>query len=368
MGQSCSCFGSAGNPEFNLDILPRKINPSLSIELSTRQATIQHASFELEPSSTDSLQLSESEPGLELDSGLITLNQLEDWSAYLVLQAFHSHLARLMQVKFGERELSRRKKGRAAIALRKLPEFDSGYDREELDRVKLVFLDEGAIYQGIQSSQGRAAGYGIAYNTDGSVYEGDWKDGMYSGLGRLVYDEDHFYEGDFCSGLFSGMGRYCKEGFKYTGQWLLGYAHGNGCEVNEGSYSYDGDYVKGVKSGKGTRKFADGGTYVGDFKDNFFEGFGFRAWSDKLYAGNWVQGKKHGEGTMSYISGEKYQGNFTDDSRHGRGALTFKSGDVYVGEWVNGDVFGEGELRLTDGVVLRGQWSLEQMYRFIYNR
>ena len=60
---------------------------------------------------------------------------------------------------------------------------------------------------------------------------------------------------------------------------------------------------------------ADGGTYVGQYKD----------------------GKLHGEGTCTYPDGGKYVGQWEDDERHGRGKFTYADGQVHPsGEWENG--------------------------------
>lgn len=316
MGSQCSCLDASTESHITLDTLTSKRYPRYSPDISTRNTNIQPASIDFEVKFADSLHISSaSEESFEIDSDVLKLDSFHDPAVDIVLEAFRKYVARVMQLAFGKREVTRRRQSKAAQALFNMPQFDSGFEREDFENLMPIFLGDGAVYLGIASSNGKVTGYGIAYNPDGSAYEGDWKDGLYSGSGRLVYDEEHFYEGDFYEGRFEGTGTYWKEGFRYKGQWLSGFAHGTGIEVLEGKFTYEGEFCKGVKEGKGTMKFDEGGTYVGDFKANNFDGYGIRAWDDKLYSGNWLKGRKHGEGTLTYSTGEKYHGMFADDQK-----------------------------------------------------
>ena len=45
--------------------------------------------------------------------------------------------------------------------------------------------------------------------------------------------------------------------------------------------------------------------------------------------GQWKDGKKHGKGTRNYANGDKYTGNYIDDVRTGQGVYSFANGDRY---------------------------------------
>ena len=64
----------------------------------------------------------------------------------------------------------------------------------------------------------------------------------------------------------------------------------------------------------GSHTYANGGTYVGEFKG----------------------GKRHGQGTMTFPNGERYEGGYVDDKRHGRGTLALRNGEKYAGEFREG--------------------------------
>jgi hypothetical protein len=52
--------------------------------------------------------------------------------------------------------------------------------------------------------------------------------------------------------------------------------------------------------GKGAYKWADGGEYVGEYKDNIKEGIGRFKWSNgRIYEGPFVGGVPHGKGKLT---------------------------------------------------------------------
>jgi hypothetical protein len=63
----------------------------------------------------------------------------------------------------------------------------------------------------------------------------------------------------------------------------------------------------------GTRTFANGDTYIGQ----------------------WKSGMEHGEGTLTYADGEKYVGGFRDGLHHGEGTITDANGKTLKGIWEN---------------------------------
>ena len=67
-------------------------------------------------------------------------------------------------------------------------------------------------------------------------------------------------------------------------------------------------------------------------------GEGTRTWANgDTYAGQWKDDKQHGEGTYTWPDGGKYVGQWKDDKMHGRGKHTGANGQVgHDGEWENG--------------------------------
>ena len=60
------------------------------------------------------------------------------------------------------------------------------------------------------------------------------------------------------------------------------------------------------------------GVYVGEFKNDLF----------------------NGQGTYTFADGRVYEGKFKDDKFHGQGTMTYPDGTVESGKWLNGDFIG----------------------------
>ncbi|XP_030284576.1 alsin-like isoform X4 [Sparus aurata] len=148
---------------------------------------------------------------------------------------------------------------------------------------------------------------------------------------------------------FTGEGRF--KDAQYTGGWLAGRVHG-----------------------RGTMKWPDGRTYVGNFKNGVEDGYGESVIPNKVlakpdsYQGHWKDGKIHGFGKYKYASGEVYEGCFSDGQRHGYGMLSSgklakKSSSVFIGHWVHDKKTGYGVYDdITRGEKYMGLWLDEQRH------
>jgi hypothetical protein len=95
----------------------------------------------------------------------------------------------------------------------------------------------------------------------------------------------------------------------------------------------------------GTFTFANGDKYVGDFKNDEFDGQGKWTSGDsvEVYEGSFVRGLRHGKGALKIGSNDKYEGDFFEDLMQGQGQYTFANGDHYVGSFKAGKFEGPGE-------------------------
>eukprot|EP01034_Spumella_vulgaris_P033543 gene33543-41393_t len=94
---------------------------------------------------------------------------------------------------------------------------------------------------------------------DGSVYEGEVRDNMCCGQGRLT-DEIGVYTGQFEDNDFNGTGvMQFHEGDVYSGQWREGEMHGR-CRLHfsDDDSVFEGEFVRGECVGTGTLTHADG--------------------------------------------------------------------------------------------------------------
>src|SRR3989338_1678469 len=72
-------------------------------------------------------------------------------------------------------------------------------------------------------------GFGKAQLPDSSVYDGNFKNGLFNGKGTLTRRDGARYEGEFKDGLFDGKGIVNhSNGVKYEGEFKDGLANGKG--------------------------------------------------------------------------------------------------------------------------------------------
>uniref|UniRef100_A0A6B2LEX9 MORN repeat-containing protein 5 n=1 Tax=Arcella intermedia TaxID=1963864 RepID=A0A6B2LEX9_9EUKA len=159
---------------------------------------------------------------------------------------------------------------------------------------------------------------------------------MFSGNGVLETPMG-VYEGDFENNMRSGKGimKYT-DGSTYDGLWKDDKFHGKGTHTTSVG-TYVGDFVKGQREGEGTFTFGNI-FYDGSWKEGKFNGFGlFRSTNsyETQFEGEWEQGKKY-KGIQSFADGSKWDGSFTNGKMSGVGKMTYPNGLVIEGKWKNG--------------------------------
>lgn len=168
---------------------------------------------------------------------------------------------------------------------------------------------------------------------DGGEYEGDVKNGLLHGDGRIDWPDGTYYIGSFRNGL----------------------KHGEGTELLPDGRIYSGEYQHGQWV-SGVLHFPNGQTYDGEFERRRFDGQGKLTFGNGTgYEGDFQAGKMEGEGQMTTADGTVYQGTFSGD-RLTQGTITSSDGSVYEGELRNWRPHGEGRLVEADGEVLEGQF------------
>ena len=226
------------------------------------------------------------------------------------------------------------------------------------------------------------------------IYEGNFKDGKFNGLGNLSCPSTGKFEGE--TGSFKVRGNWnngklsgdvivvkISQQYSITGEgWTSDYSH----LEYETVWKYSGQYKDSLRDGFGVMnitQFIDKDaefyennettteSYVGQWKNNKKEGQGTYTYAnDDIYKGEWKNGMKHGEGTLTYANiwgqgpseGDKYVGKWKNDKKHGIGIYTWVDGpldgDKYVGEWKNGEEHGKGSYYDNySGTIEKGLWE-----------
>ena len=108
---------------------------------------------------------------------------------------------------------------------------------------------------------------------------------------------------------------------------------------------YIGKIVNGKRNGKGKLIFPDKSEYEGNFKNNYFDGYGKYKCKSYIYEGNFVEGKMSGKGKYEdFLKETIYEGDFLDDKKNGIGTEKYANDSIYKGEFKNGMKEGKGNL------------------------
>lgn len=132
------------------------------------------------------------------------------------------------------------------------------------------------------------------------TYTGHWREDVKSGYGRLVLADGNTYEGQFKLGIWEGLGRieYKSKGFTYTGSLLKGKRHGFG-RLESDSYMFAGYWENDKKHGLGYQSITSGATYFGEWSENQKSGQGYEIGVGFNYKGEWKLDKPHGRGMVT---------------------------------------------------------------------
>lgn len=123
---------------------------------------------------------------------------------------------------------------------------------------------------------------------------------------KLILPDGSVYEGEFENGLFNGKGILVrKNGNKFDGRFQDGQMHGQGNFSMANGDTYVGSFVNGAMDGEGVYLAANGSKYTGDFKQGHFDGVGVLTKANKdRYVGEFKNNQLHGEG-IYYLSNPK---------------------------------------------------------------
>lgn len=168
-------------------------------------------------------------------------------------------------------------------------------------------------------------GNGIKLYPDGMIFIGDFKNGVRNGFGKVYNPDKSIYEGRWVNDKMDGSGIYVDDqGVKRTGVWkdnVYASAGNNpgsvppatGVKNARQTGCVTGDCINGY----GTYVYADGGRYIGPFKDSLSHGQGKAIYPQKdgttyRYEGMFERGKVQGRGTFTYADGRKIMGYWED--------------------------------------------------------
>ena len=226
-----------------------------------------------------------------------------------------------------------------------------------------VIWPNGDWYEGLaregefwQKGRGRRTYTSESIWGQGSVFEGDWEHGFPNGIGTWIIGEDSFYQkgsvyiGKIVYGRPKGHGILrASEGIVYEGDFNL-------TPYGQGIWHYEnGDMYEGENNifpcGNGRYKWAGGDYYEGEFFPE--PTTGYRVGKHMC----WIKKETFGTGKITLSDGSKYEGQLYDYKPAGSGIMQCPNGDVYEGSFLNGVPSGKGKMHFTDGSVYEGTWD-----------
>ncbi|MES2848620.1 MAG: PDZ domain-containing protein [Bacteroidota bacterium] len=158
-------------------------------------------------------------------------------------------------------------------------------------------------------------GTGKHIDMEGSVYEGNFKNGKRNGKGKCTAANSLVYDGEWKDGKRDGIGKavYKVKGYDFGGR----------------NWSYEGSWKKDSIDGNGTYMFGDGSYYTGEVHDNNRVGKGRMVLKDSTaYEGQWKGNALNGEGTISFKNGDKHTGTFVNSKLEGPVTIFTKATNV----------------------------------------
>lgn len=164
----------------------------------------------------------------------------------------------------------------------------------------------------------------ILHLKTGIIYQGDFVDGKYHGIGKLITKK----KGDITK-IYS----------IYTGEFNKGTYHGKGCIefFGEDILKLDGNWIHNSFETKGSIIYKSGNKYIGQIKNFKRHGEGLFYFSSNscaelnFYHGEWVNDQMHGPGIILTKDGREVLGVWNSNKLICTVIIKYKSGDKYIG-------------------------------------
>ncbi len=145
---------------------------------------------------------------------------------------------------------------------------DQGFN-DSAERQRIVFPD-GSVYNG-QLKNGEIEGQGTLSFSDGSIYTGSFQNGEMNGQGTMIFPDGTTYVGELKDGMLFGKGVLTfPDGSRYEGSFENNKYHGRGKWFSHLGLRYEGRFRYGKFHGRGVCSLPDGSSYTGFFEEDQF--------------------------------------------------------------------------------------------------
>jgi len=157
------------------------------------------------------------------------------------------------------------------------------------------------------------------------------------------------------------------DGSSFVGQWKEGKFDGRGRLENPDGMVHEGQWQTGQAHGEGERTLHNGDWMEGEWQEGKLHGYGHEEirsddgsqWVEN-YTGQFMDSLRYGAGREESRFGT-YEGQWHAGRRHGVGRHEASNGWTYRGKWNHGLRQGKGVLSSTMGHVFEGSWVQDHL-------
>jgi len=157
-----------------------------------------------------------------------------------------------------------------------------------------------------------------------------------NGFGIVEWDDKSKLTGNFLNNKITGLCKFFnreKEGI-FMGEYKENFPNGYGY-YKTSKLKIEGNWNKNYINGLGIEIKSDETYYQGEFSNNKKNGIGIYKWSDgTIYEGEFLNNIMNGYGIINYNDGRIYEGQILNGFMNGFGIFKWQNGDIYIGEYV----------------------------------
>ena len=252
----------------------------------------------------------------------------------------------------------------------KLKEEEEKED-EEIQNIVITYEGQLCTFNGELINENPLEGKGLLKLNSGEILEGTFIEGKLNKYGKYVDINGTIFEGDFKNGKLEGKAKIIKfkdnkkiYKIKYFGDIKDFKKEGFGEEECD-DYIYEGNFHNDMKEGNGRMEFKKlGDIYEGEFKNDKINGYGIYKWKNKCeYTGYFINGKINGKGKYKWPDGNEYEGIYVNGIREGIGKMKCNDGRIVNGVFKNGKPNGRGTIEY-NGVKYAGIFKKGKFEKF----
>jgi hypothetical protein len=242
--------------------------------------------------------------------------------------------------------------------------------------IKEIKYNDGAIYKG-QTVNGVRQGKGLLIFANGDKYDGDWKDDKRTGKGTYIWVDGRNYVGDWFDGkrhgngkMRYGSGKMAIQGdCEYEGEWKNDVRDGLGrltC-ISVPEWQVFVQRLEKSEIDKDVKRLIIRvlGMYPAPdqrLRETILVAETYTEIKDVIHTehvGQWKDDQKNGFANVKFSNGDIYDGDYKNNKRQGQGTYFFwVDGSKYIGAWENDMKNGQGILYDKNGKILKsGMWQ-----------